>query len=85
MPAGENPPPGAVLDYYLGADATGPVKIEILGAGGRVMRTLSSTDPVQALNAASDPVAYNKVCQETPNATIVRCRSTGRRRPRLPA
>ena len=23
MPAGENPPPGAILDYYLAADATG--------------------------------------------------------------
>ena len=68
VPAGENPPPGAILNYYLAQDATGPVKIEILGAGGRVMRTLSSTDPVQMPNAASDPVAYNKICQDTPNA-----------------
>ncbi len=68
VPAGENPPPGAILDYYLGADASGPVTLEILGAGGRVVRTYSSTDPVQMPNAASDPVAYNKICQETPNA-----------------
>jgi photosystem II stability/assembly factor-like uncharacterized protein len=68
VPAGENPPPGAILNYYLAKDASGPVKIEILGAGNRVMRTLSSTDPVQMTNAASDPVAYNKICQDTPNA-----------------
>jgi photosystem II stability/assembly factor-like uncharacterized protein len=68
VPAGENPPPGAVLDYYLAKDATGPVKVEVLGAGGKVVRTYSSTDPVQMPNAASDPVAYNKICQDTPNA-----------------
>ena len=32
VPAGENPPPGAILDYYLASDAAGPVKIEILDA-----------------------------------------------------
>ncbi|MEO6223590.1 MAG: glycoside hydrolase, partial [Vicinamibacterales bacterium] len=68
VPAGENPPPGAILNYFLATDATGPVTLEILGAGGRVVRTYSSTDPVQSPNAASDPVAYNKVCQETPAA-----------------
>lgn len=68
VPAGENPPPGAILNYFLAADASGPVKIEILNAAGRTVRTLSSADPVQMPNAASDPVAYNKICQETPNA-----------------
>jgi photosystem II stability/assembly factor-like uncharacterized protein len=68
VPAGENPPPGAILNYYLGKNASGPVKLEILGMGGKVLRTYSSTDPVQMPNAATDPVAYNKICQETPNA-----------------
>ena len=68
VPAGENPPPGAILNYFLAKDASGPVKIEILNGTGRVVRTISSTDPVQMPNAASDPVAYNKICQETPNA-----------------
>ena len=68
VPAGENPPPGGILNYYLSTDATGPVKIEILGAAGKVVRMYSSTDPVQMPNASSDPVAYNKICQETPNA-----------------
>lgn len=68
MPAGENPPPGAILNYFLPADAAGPVTLEILGAGGRVVRTYSSADPVPSPNAASDPVAYNKVCQANPAA-----------------
>ena len=68
VPAGENPPPGAILDYYLASDAAGPVKLEILDTAGRVVRTYSSTDPVPAVHPALDPVAYNKLCQETPNA-----------------
>jgi photosystem II stability/assembly factor-like uncharacterized protein len=68
VPAGENPPPGAILDYYLASDATGPVKIEILDAAKRAVRTLSSDDPVPNPHPALDPAAYNKLCQETPNA-----------------
>jgi len=68
VPAGENPPPGAILNYYLAADTAGPVKLEILDTGGRVVRTYSSTDPVPAVHPALDPVAYNKICQETPSA-----------------
>ena len=68
VPAGENPPPGAILDYFLASDATGPVKIEVLDTTGSVVRTYSSTDPVAAVYPALDPVAYNKLCQETPNA-----------------
>src|SRR5204862_48844 len=30
LPAAENPPNGAVIDYALGADRTGPVKLEIV-------------------------------------------------------
>ncbi|MCX6545209.1 MAG: glycoside hydrolase [Acidobacteria bacterium] len=68
VPAGENPPPGAILDYYLAADAAGPVTLEILDTVRRVVRTYSSTDPVPAVHPAIDPIAYNKICQETPNA-----------------
>jgi photosystem II stability/assembly factor-like uncharacterized protein len=68
VPAGENPPPGAILNYFLAADTNGPVKIEILDTAGRVVRTYSSTDPVPAVHPAIDPVAYNKICQETPSA-----------------
>ena len=41
-PQAMNPPEGAVIDYYLKADATGPVTLEILDAGGQSLRTYSS-------------------------------------------
>jgi len=41
-PAGENPPEGATIYYFLKAKPSGPLTIEILDAGGRVVRTLSS-------------------------------------------
>jgi hypothetical protein len=68
LPAGENPPPGAILDYYLPADARGPVKLEILDAAGKTIRTYASTDPVIAPDPASHPEAYNEVCQRNPSA-----------------
>src|SRR5262245_46072011 len=68
MPAGQNPPPGGVLDYYLAADASGPVAIEILDSGGKVVRTYSSSDPIRNPDPGTDPDAYNRVCQATPTA-----------------
>ena len=44
-PAGENPPPGAMFDYSLGADASGPVTLEIEDAKGNLVRRFASTDP----------------------------------------
>ncbi len=35
-PAAENPPDGAVIDYWLKSDVQGPVTLEILGAGGEM-------------------------------------------------
>jgi len=67
LPAGENPPPGAIIDYYLPA-AAGEVKLEILNTQGKVIRTYSSNDPLRSPDPATDPVAYNKLCQQTPNA-----------------
>ena len=67
VPAGENPPQGAVIDYYLPASA-GDVKLEILDLQGRTLRTYSSTDPVRRPDPATDPAAYNKLCQHTPTA-----------------
>ncbi len=67
LPAGENPPPGAMVDYYLPAGA-GDVKLEFLDGRGKTIRTYSSSDPVRSPDPATDPVAYNKICQETPTA-----------------
>jgi photosystem II stability/assembly factor-like uncharacterized protein len=41
-PSGQNPPSGALIDYYLPGAATGPISIEILDAHGSVVRRLSS-------------------------------------------
>ncbi len=43
-PAGQNPPDGAVLDYYLAKPAAGPVTLEILDANGKLVRRYASTD-----------------------------------------
>jgi photosystem II stability/assembly factor-like uncharacterized protein len=68
LPAGENPPPGGIIDYYLAADAKSPVKVEILDAAGGMVRTYSSDDPVRSPHPALNPEAYNRMCQQTPNA-----------------
>jgi photosystem II stability/assembly factor-like uncharacterized protein len=66
--AGENPPAGAIVDYYLPADASGEVRLELLNAQGQVIRTYSSSDAVRSPDPATDPAAYNKLCQQTPTA-----------------
>jgi photosystem II stability/assembly factor-like uncharacterized protein len=69
LPAGENPPRGAILDYYLPADAPGAVTLEILDAAGRVVRSYSSDDPVLEPDPALNPAAYDAVCRRRPGAT----------------
>ena len=43
-PAGENPPDGAIIDYYLDKPASGPVTLEILDSQGKLARRYASTD-----------------------------------------
>ncbi|HTG52179.1 MAG TPA: glycoside hydrolase, partial [Candidatus Tectomicrobia bacterium] len=48
-PAGENPPDGAIIDYFLSKDASAPVTIEIKDRKGQSVRKYSSADtPVEA-------------------------------------
>ncbi len=68
LPAGENPPPGGILDYYLSGNSSSPVVLEVLDAGGKTVRRFSSNDPVLAPDPARDPEAYTKICQRTPTA-----------------
>jgi photosystem II stability/assembly factor-like uncharacterized protein len=42
IPHGDNPPVGAIVDYYLKADATAPIALEILNAKGESVRKFSS-------------------------------------------
>jgi photosystem II stability/assembly factor-like uncharacterized protein len=44
-PAGQNPPDGAIINYALGSDASGPVTIEIADSTGAVVRRYSSAQP----------------------------------------
>jgi len=57
-PQGENPPPGAILDYWIPAGSEGPVRIDILDASGDTVRSYSSrerpfTPPAPTYFAAS--------------------------------
>lgn len=42
FPAAQNPPDGAVIDYYLKSPAEGEVKLEIFDAKGKLVRAYSS-------------------------------------------
>ena len=47
-PSGQNPPDGAIIDYYLGANTSGDAKLEILDPTNRVIRVYSSRDTSMA-------------------------------------
>jgi photosystem II stability/assembly factor-like uncharacterized protein len=48
-PVGENPPDGAMIDYFLSKDAGAPVTIEIKDGKGQLVRKYSSADkPAEA-------------------------------------
>jgi photosystem II stability/assembly factor-like uncharacterized protein len=46
-PAGDNPPDGAIVNYWLKQDARSPIRLDILDASGAVVRTYSSADRVE--------------------------------------
>ena len=44
VPAGKNPPDGAIFDYYLKSNATAAVKLTVMDSSGKVVRSFASTD-----------------------------------------
>ena len=68
LPAGENPPAGGIIDYYLAQNVSGPVAMDILDSDGKVVRSYSSDDPVIQPDPALHPAEYDKICQQNPNA-----------------
>jgi photosystem II stability/assembly factor-like uncharacterized protein len=44
IPAGQNPPAGAMLDYWLKSSPTGVVTLEIFDSSGKLVRRFSSAD-----------------------------------------
>jgi photosystem II stability/assembly factor-like uncharacterized protein len=57
-PAGENPPDGAIIDYYLREQASGPVTLEISDAAGRLVRRYSSDDRHEPVRDTGNVPAY---------------------------
>jgi photosystem II stability/assembly factor-like uncharacterized protein len=59
MATGENPPTGAMIDYYLGPNFKGDVAIEVLDTKGQTVARFKSTDPVPPLDPRyPDPVLW---------------------------
>ena len=50
--AGENPPDGAMIDYYIGAAPAKAVTLEIKDEAGQIVRRYSSADPLPTLDPA---------------------------------
>ncbi len=50
-PAGQNPPDGAILDYFLAQPVSGAVTLEIVDAHGKVVRRFSSMDKPEVTQA----------------------------------
>lgn len=57
-PAGQNPPDGAVIDYFLDRPADGPVTLEITDAKGILVRKFSSDDQPYTLPAVNIPLYW---------------------------
>jgi photosystem II stability/assembly factor-like uncharacterized protein len=57
-PAGENPPDGAIIDYYLKGDESTPVTLEILDGAGKQVRHYSSTDTLYTVPDVNIPTYW---------------------------
>ena len=57
-PAGENPPDGAMIDYYLPNNITAPVKLEVLNSKGDIIRTFSSNDTLYTIPEVNIPLYW---------------------------
>jgi photosystem II stability/assembly factor-like uncharacterized protein len=68
-PAGENPPDGAILDYWLKTAPAGPVALEVLDGSGGLVRRFSSADPPEALNPNAYPAAAYWIAPRQPLST----------------
>ncbi len=62
MATGENPPNGAVIDYYLGPKFAGVVTLEIDDSKGETVAKFASTDPVPPLDPRyPDPTLWARM------------------------
>lgn len=49
-PVGENPPDGAMIDYYLPNESNGVVTLEVKDGSGAVVRRYASNDPPERID-----------------------------------
>jgi photosystem II stability/assembly factor-like uncharacterized protein len=57
-PAGQNPPDGAIINYYLKEKVSGEVTLEILDSKGRLVRMYSSHDKPNEIPALNIPLYW---------------------------
>jgi len=57
-PAGQNPPDGAMIDYYLKAPATGVITLVIKDSRGNTIRTFSSNDTTYVIPPVNIPLYW---------------------------
>ncbi|MEO5798757.1 MAG: glycoside hydrolase [Gemmatimonadales bacterium] len=57
-PAGDNPPDGAIIDYWLTSPASGTLSLDILDAAGRVVRHYASSDTALTIADQGNIPAY---------------------------
>jgi photosystem II stability/assembly factor-like uncharacterized protein len=57
-PTGQNPPDGAILNYYLKSASFAPVTLEILDSAGTPVQRFSTADPVPQISPDLDIPAY---------------------------
>jgi len=62
----ENPPDGAVLDYYVKQKSKSPVQLEIYDSEGALVRRFASDDPLPKTNPNEIPIAVEWVHDATP-------------------
>jgi photosystem II stability/assembly factor-like uncharacterized protein len=58
VPAGQNPPQGAIVDYYLPHAVSGPVTLDFYDAAGDLVRQYSSTPPPPDTSAPDVPMHW---------------------------
>jgi photosystem II stability/assembly factor-like uncharacterized protein len=58
VPAGKNPPDGAIVNYYLRSAATGEVALEIIDSGGKLVRRFSSRDQPEPIEKELNVPTY---------------------------
>ncbi|MEZ5316563.1 MAG: hypothetical protein R2752_04110 [Vicinamibacterales bacterium] len=68
VPTGRNPPDGAVIDYYLAAEATGPLTLGIYDDTGALVREYSSVAPAPDTSMPNAPDYWFKAPDVLPTS-----------------